>query len=43
MNPKEKLAALRAEAKELTTKAQAGSLTAEESDRAVKCLSLIHI
>ena len=41
MNPKEKLAALRAEAKELTTKATAGTLTAEESDRAVKCVEEI--
>ena len=41
MNPKEKLAALRAEAKELTTKAQAGTLSAEESDRAVACVKEI--
>ena len=41
MNPKEKLAALRAEAADLTTKAKAGTLTAEESDRAVKCVEEI--
>lgn len=41
MNPKEKLAALRAEAAELTKKATAGTLTAEESDRAVKCVEEI--
>jgi hypothetical protein len=41
VNPKEKLAALRAEAADLTTKAKAGTLTAEESDRAVKCVEEI--
>lgn len=34
MNPKEKLAALKLEAADLTTKAKAGTLTAEEADRA---------